>query len=99
MEINEAAQDTIQDVVVNEEVKKDVLKGLLNNQKMIDGFMIVGVVGGTLYLVSKAGEFIKVELPKGWKWLKNTFGNLFKKKEATPAEENVQKVEAEVVGK
>lgn len=98
MEINETIQDTAQDVVINEEVKKDVLKGLLNNQKMIDGFMIVGVVGGTLYLVSKAGKFIKIELPKGWKWLKNTLGGLFKKKDSTPAEE-VQKVEAEVVNK
>lgn len=99
MEINEAIQDTMQEVVNNEEVKENVFKGLMNNQKMIDGFMIVGVVGGTLYLLSKAGQIIKVELPKGFKWLKNTLGGIFKKKEVTPSEETVQKVEAEVVDK
>ena len=98
MGINETIQDAAQDVVINEEVKKNIVKGFFSNQKVIDGFMIVGVVGGTLYVLSEAGKFIKIELPKGWNWLKNTLGGLFKKKDSTPAEE-VQKVEAEVVKK
>lgn len=98
MGINETIQETAQDVVINEEVKKNIIKGFFSNQKVIDGFMIVGVVGGSLYLLSKAGEIIRIELPKGWKWLKNTLGGLFKKKDTTPAE-GVQKVETEVVNK
>ena len=98
MGINETIQETAQDFVINEEVKKNIIKGFFSNQKVIDGFMIVGVVGGSLYLLSKAGEIIRIELPKGWKWLKNTLGGLFKKKDTAPAE-GVQKVEAEVVNK